>query len=92
MTISQDYAFKGIVALASISLSVNSWLVQEKVKEIGTDIKALSVSYQQLRIEGAVRDELLNNVRARLEVCELRAQKIEERVYAIDVRLAKGGG
>jgi len=81
-----DFAFKSIVALASASLGINSYLVKEKVSDISIDIKALSAAYHDLRVEGAVRDELINGMRTRLEICEVKTGRAEEKLHGLEVK------
>lgn len=84
-----EFAFRAILSVASASLGINSYFVKSKVDEISADIRSLSVSYQQLRVENASRDATLNTLRSRLEVTEIRNQSIEERLRALEVRLGR---
>ena len=81
-----DFAFKSVVALASASLGINSYLVKEKVGDISIDIKSLSAAYYELRVEGAVRDELINGMRTRLEICEVKTVRVEEKLHGLEVK------
>lgn len=86
-----ELIFRGILTLAGASLGINSYFVKAKVDEISADIKSLSASYYQLRIENAARDALLNGVGNRLEVCENRLSGLDDRMRAVEVKVGFRG-
>ncbi len=83
---SDDLLFRGALVVASASLGINSYFIKAKVDEISADIRTLSDSNYQLRVESAGRDELINGIRNRLEVTENRLGNLDERVRRMEVR------
>jgi hypothetical protein len=83
-----DLIFRGLLTIAGVSIGVNSFFIKEQVQQISTDIKSLSESYQQLRVENATRDAVQNGIRTRLEICEAKFPLIEDRVRSLEVGMA----
>ncbi len=84
-----ELIFRGILALAAASLGINSYFIKTKVDEISGDLRQLSETYYQLRIENASRDALTNALRIRLEICENKADNLEERMRSVEVRIGR---
>ena len=75
-----EVVFKALLALVAASIGVNSYFVKVKVDEISADLRSLSGSYHGLRVENASRDALIGAVRARVEILEIKTEKLSERM------------
>jgi septal ring factor EnvC (AmiA/AmiB activator) len=93
LEIVEKYVMKGIVALAGLSLAINSYLVKEKVAEINLNIKELSISMQKVQISQAVLQSQVDRHEQRLSTHHDRLQHVEktsERISAyLDAREGK---
>lgn len=81
-----ELVFKGLLALIAMSIGVNSYFVKLKVDDISSDIKSLSESYYNLRVENASRDALLNSLKTRIEILEAKADRADERLRSVEIR------
>lgn len=83
----EQYVFKGAMAVAGISLGINSYFVKEKVSEISADIKAMSLAIRALEVDRAVISQQVTNNTTRLERHHERLMNMETNVSVIAGRL-----
>ncbi len=84
-----EIIFRGILTLAGASLGINSYFIKAQSQEMIANLRTVSESIYQLRIENASRDALSNSLRTRVEICENKIQTVEERLRSVEVRLGR---
>jgi cell division protein FtsL len=74
----EKYIFKGVLALAGLSLSINSYMVRDKVSEINDNIKKLTSQIQEMQVTQAVIKNQVESNNSRIVVHNDRLQVLEK--------------
>lgn len=82
-----------MIALAGMSLGINSYLVKEKVGDINDNLKNMSLAVRTLEVNGAVFSQQINATNNRLDtVLSPRIERHHERISALESSVAKIAG
>ncbi len=85
----EEYVFKGVLGLAGASLSINSYLVKEKVGEISENLKAMALAIRTLELNGAVTQQQMMAMDARVDQNAIRTDRHDDRLKMLEDVVAK---
>jgi len=85
----EEYVGKGLLGLVGASLSINSYLVKEKVGEISENLKAMALAIRTLELNGAVTQQQMTAVEAHNHQNSLRIDRANERLETLEEAVAK---
>ncbi len=85
----EQFAFKAVWFVAGASLGVNSYLVKERVTEIGETLKHLTATIQIQEVHNAVNDQKVADLEIQSAAESGRLDRTIERVQALEVACSK---
>ncbi len=80
----EDYVFKGILALAGMSIGVNSFLVKDKVGEMTASLRAVEQAVRSLELNGAVAQQQQTAMSQRIEQNATELERYHDRLHAAE--------